>query len=58
MNEEIKWTNLTRGQIAEKLTEEDFNVSVTIVDQLLKNHNFRRRKASKTVAGGKSDSCS
>ena len=55
MNEEIKWTNLTRGQIAEKLIEEGFDVSVTVVDQLLKNNNFRRRKASKTVAGGKSD---
>jgi hypothetical protein len=55
MNEEIKWTNLTRGQIAEKLTEEGFNVSVTVVDQLLKKNNFRRRKASKTVAGGKSE---
>jgi len=56
MNEKIKWTNLTRGQIADKLAEKGFNVSVTVVDRLLENNNFRRRKASKTVAGGKSES--
>lgn len=52
MDEKIKWTNLSRKQLAEKLKAEGFDVSVTVVDQLLKKHNFRRRKAVKTIAGG------
>ncbi len=55
MDEKIKWTNLSRLELSEKLKEKGFNVSVTVVDQLLKNNNFRRRKASKTIAGGKSE---
>jgi len=54
MNEKIKWTNLTRGQIAEKLSKKGFKVSVTVVAQLLKKNHFKRRKAFKTVAGGPS----
>jgi len=30
-------------------------VSVTVVDQLLEKHNFRKRKAVKTLATGKSE---
>lgn len=45
----IKWTHLSRQQIADLLSEEaGLSVSVTVVDQLLKQHHFRRRKASKT----------
>ena len=53
MDEKIKWTNLSRNQLAEGLKVQGFDVSVTVVDQLLKKHDFRRRKAVKTVAGGK-----
>lgn len=46
MDESIKWTHLTRQQIADLLTmEEGINISVTVIDQLLKKHNFRRRPA-------------
>jgi len=51
MDETIKWTNLSRPAIAEKLKEQGFPVSVTVVDQLLKKHNFRPRQAFKTEAG-------
>jgi hypothetical protein len=51
MDETIKWTNLSRPAIAEKLKEQGFSVSVTVVDQLLKKHNFRPRQAFKSEAG-------
>ena len=51
MDETVKWTNLTRGEIAIGLEEEGFSVSVTIVDQLLARHNFRRRQAFKAESG-------
>lgn len=52
MDETIKWTNLSRSKLAENLKTEGFDVSVTIVDQLLEKHNFRRRQAVKSIAGG------
>jgi hypothetical protein len=51
MDETVKWTNLTRGEIASYLQDEGFNVSVTVVDQLLDRHNYRRRQAFKVEAG-------
>ena len=53
VDETIKWTNLKRGEISEKLKEHGFSVSVTVVDQLLEKHNFRSRKAFKVEAGKK-----
>jgi hypothetical protein len=53
VDETIKWTNLNRGEIAERLAEKGFPVSVTVVDQLLEKHHFRRRQAFKTEAGKK-----
>lgn len=53
MDESIKWTNLSRPSIAEKLEEQGFKVSVTVVDQLLKKYHFRPRQAFKTEAGKK-----
>jgi hypothetical protein len=55
MDEEIKWTNLTRQEIANLLAEQGINISVTVVDQLLSKHSFRRRKAVKTKACGTSE---
>jgi len=52
MDEKIKWTNLSRGEISERLAEEKIKVSVTVVDQLLEKHDFRRRKAFKSLPGG------
>ncbi len=51
MDENIKWTNLSREKLALKLKEKGFSVSVTVIDQLLKKHNFRPRKAFKNEAG-------
>lgn len=50
MDETIKWTNLTREEIATGLQKTGFAVSVTVVDQLLAKHNFRRRQAFKGEA--------
>ena len=53
MNESIRWTHLTRQQIADLLRpEEEIKVSVTVIDQLLSNHHFCRPKAVKTKATG------
>ena len=53
MNESERWTHLTRQQIADLLEEEEqIKVSVTVIDQLLNNHNFRRRQAQKKKATG------
>lgn len=53
MDESIKWTHLTRQQIADRLaSDESIGISVTVVDQLLKKHQFRRRQALKRKATG------
>lgn len=52
MDETIKWTKLTRQEIARLLRAEGISVSVTVVDQLLKKHNYRKRKAQKRLATG------
>lgn len=52
MKASVKWTNLTRQQIAEGLKEEGIEVSVTVVKQLLEKHDFVRRKAQKSKSVG------
>jgi len=53
MDDSIKWTHLTRQQIADRLADEEaISISVTVVDQLLDNHQFRRRQALKRKATG------
>ncbi len=52
MDEQIKWTNLTRQQIAGFLQLEGIQVSVTVVDQLLEKHHYRKRQAVKKLSGG------
>lgn len=47
MAETIKWTKLTRHEFARLLRAEGMSVSVTVVDQLLEKHNYRKRKAQK-----------
>jgi hypothetical protein len=51
MDNKVKWSNLSRPAIVEKLAEKGFEVSVTVVDQLLEKHDYRRRQAFKTQAG-------
>lgn len=55
MDETVKWTNLTRQEIATLMHDAGITVSVTVVDQLLEKHHFRKRKAVKTIATGTSD---
>jgi hypothetical protein len=50
MDETVKWTNLTRIEISELLKAEGVEVSVTVVDQLLEQHNYRKRKAQKRLS--------
>lgn len=53
MDESIRWTNLSRQEIANLLEQQQqIKVSVTVIDQLLEKHNFRRRKAVKSKATG------
>lgn len=51
-DERVKWTNLTRQEIAELLCAEGIEVSVTVVDQLLEKHHYRKRKAQKRLSTG------
>jgi hypothetical protein len=51
-DEEVKWTNLSRPEIADLVTAEGVPVSLPVVDQLLEKHDFRKRKAFKTLPGG------
>jgi len=55
MDEKVKRTNLTRPQLADLLAQKGYKVSVPIIIQLLKKHNFRKRKALKTVKGGETE---
>lgn len=52
MDETVKWTNLTRQEIAQLIEHEGIKVSVSVVDQLLEKHNYRKRKAQKQLATG------
>lgn len=47
MEEGVRWTNLTRSEIAAGMANEGFPVSVTVIDRLLDESGFRRRKPQK-----------
>ncbi len=48
MDEKVRWTNLTYGEIVKALQEDHgIGVSKWIVRRLLKEHGYRRRKAQK-----------
>jgi DDE family transposase len=51
LDETLKWSNLSRDKIADELAEKGLAVSVTVVDQLLDEHDFRHRQAFKNEAG-------
>jgi hypothetical protein len=52
MNETLRRTHLKPDEIARLLGHEGIEVSVTVVDQLLKKHNFPKSKAVKTLVTG------
>ena len=55
MDESVKWSHLKGHEIARLLGDEGIEMSVTVVDQLLKKHNFPKPKAVKTLATGESE---
>jgi Rhodopirellula transposase DDE domain len=52
MRAEVKWTNLSRRQIAKRITALGTPVSRHVVSQLLRTHRYRRRKALKKTTMG------
>ena len=52
MKPEVKWTNLSRRQIARRMAERGTPVSRRVIAQLLHRHGYRRRKAVKKVTMG------
>lgn len=52
MNADVKWTNLSRRQIARRLKELGTPVSRRVVSQLLRRNGYRRRQAFKYQAMG------
>src|SRR5277367_6868136 len=52
MRTDVKWTNLSRRQIARRVTELGTPVSRHVVSQLLRKHGYRRRKALKKKTMG------
>ena len=48
MDEQVRWTNLTHEEIAQRLAaQHEIIVSETVIRKLLDKHNFRRRQAKK-----------
>ncbi len=54
MDSSIRWTNLSKMQIAKRMKAKGVNISVTVVTKLLKKHGFSKRKALKNRAIGSS----
>lgn len=52
MRTAVRWTNLTRQEIADHLAEAGYPVSRNIVGQLLEQHDYVQRKAQKTQTMG------
>ena len=52
MRADVKWTNLSRGEIASRVTELGTPASRHVVSQLLRKHKYRKRKALKKKTMG------
>ena len=52
MNAEVKWTNLSRRQIAARMAELGTQVGRDVVSQLLRKHGYRKPKALKKKTMG------
>ena len=52
MRTEVKWTNLSRRQIAKRMAELGTRVGRDVVSQLLRKHGYRKRKALKKKTMG------
>jgi hypothetical protein len=52
MDEKVKWSNLTRSEISQKMAKRGIKVSKNIIKKLLKKHGYVKRKALKKTATG------
>lgn len=52
MDEKVKWSNLTRDEISQKMSKRGIKVSKNIIKKLLKKHDYVKRKALKKTATG------
>jgi len=54
MNEKIRWLNLTRAEVSEKMYEQGVKISRNIVRKLMKKHNLVKRKMQRKRPIGQS----
>lgn len=54
MNPKLRWLNLTRAQVSEKMFKYGIKVSRNIVRKLMSKHHLRKRKMQRKRATGKS----
>ncbi|MBV8487179.1 MAG: hypothetical protein JO161_02755, partial [Planctomycetaceae bacterium] len=52
LSAEVKWTNLSRRQIAGRMAELGRRVGRDVISQLLRQHGYRKRKALKKKTMG------
>ncbi len=52
MEEKVKWTNLTKGEICKEMAKMGINISRNIVKKLFKRHGYVNRKALKKKSTG------
>jgi len=52
MDAKVKWTNLSKGEIAERMKQKGIDVSRNIIKKLFKKHGYVKRKAQKKRASG------
>lgn len=52
MEEKVKWTNLTRGEICKEMAKKGIKISRNIVKKLFKRHGYVKRKALKKSSMG------
>lgn len=52
MRDDVRWTNLTLAEIAQRLKDAGTPVSVTVVKQLLRKHRYVQRQARKSQSMG------
>lgn len=50
MNESVKWTNLTKGQIIKEMSKRGIKAGNNVVRKLLKKHKFVKRKLQKSLS--------
>lgn len=50
MEEKVKWTNLTKGEIKKEMAKRGINVSRNIIRKLLKKHGYVKRKLRKSLS--------